>query len=619
MNRGMVGRVGSRGLVALALVAGLLAVPLTAGAEQDDAPDARGTASPSSLDGPPGPVAPPNDDLSDAQVITGAAGVIAGSTEEATLEPGESEDPDAGPSVWYSWTAPAVGDAFFTTQGAAFDTTLTVYTVTELDTLTEVAFNDDDGDSTSRATFTTDAAATYLIRVGGWDTNSFGPFELEWGLSGFPPSNDGWATRFIGGLEGSIRGTTVDATHQTGEPDHGSAGTAHSVWYAFTTSLPGEVDLLLDLPAWDPVVAVYTGDTLEALTSVGSQSFEAEVGTTYWIAVDGALGDSGPFTLSWTTEVLAPANDDFVDAEVLPGASGTVDGYTFAATTETEEPSHAGEGSAHSIWYSWTAPSAGEVQIDTFGSDFDTLLGVYTGSALDGLTEVAANDQTDGNQSRVRFEAVAGTTYSIAVDGYEGEQGFVELYYGPVPVPFDDVPRDHPFFDEIAWMHDTGLSTGFEDGTYRPSASVTRQAMAAFLFRLDGEPALPPVIPDVATFSDVSESHPFYDAITYLALIGVTEGYPDGTFRGGQAITRQAMSAFLHRFEEGPDDDFEPPTTPTFSDVSPSHPFYADVEWMADSEISEGYEDGTYRPSGLVTRQAMAAFLYRIGFCGCPV
>ena len=48
---------------------------------------------------------------------------------------------------------------------------------------------------------------------------------------------------------------------------------------------------------------------------------------------------------------------------------------------------------------------------------------------------------------------------------------------------FTDVNENHPFFDDIEWMADTGISTGYEDGTYRPGDPVTRQAMSAFLHR----------------------------------------------------------------------------------------------------------------------------------------
>ncbi|OWY59033.1 hypothetical protein B7486_76755, partial [cyanobacterium TDX16] len=112
------------------------------------------------------------------------------------------------------------------------------------------------------------------------------------------------------------------------------------------------------------------------------------------------------------------------------------------------------------------------------------------------------------------------------------------------------VGEGHRFFVPISWLAGAGITTGYEGGTFRPSAPVTRQSTAAFLYRMAGEPDAPE---DPPTFSDVSVEHPFHAEITWLAGVGITTGYVDGTFRGGQVVTRQAMAAFLHRFDQLPD------------------------------------------------------------------
>jgi hypothetical protein len=139
---------------------------------------------------------------------------------------------------------------------------------------------------------------------------------------------------------------------------------------------------------------------------------------------------------------------------------------------------------------------------------------------------------------------------------------------------------------------------------------VTRQAMSAFMYRASAEPFFP--LPSSATFTDVSTTHPFFAEIEWMADEGISEGYSDGTYRPGAAVTRQAMSAFLYRLAEEP--SFSLPPSPTFSDVPASHPFYAEVEWMSFAAISTGYDDGTFKPANPVTRQAMAAFLHRFPF-----
>lgn len=125
-------------------------------------------------------------------------------------------------------------------------------------------------------------------------------------------------------------------------------------------------------------------------------------------------------------------NDQFANAEVLSSsATGTVRGSSVGSSAEAgERPHWTGNPAARSVWYRWVAPSGGRVTMNTRGSDFDTLLAVYTGSAVNALVSVASNDDGGndlGVQSLVTFTATAGTTYRIAVDGYGGGFGAVQL------------------------------------------------------------------------------------------------------------------------------------------------------------------------------------------------
>jgi len=116
---------------------------------------------------------------------------------------------------------------------------------------------------------------------------------------------------------------------------------------------------------------------------------------------------------------------------------------------------------------------------------------------------------------------------------------------------FTDVPTSHPFFDEIGWMAAARISTGFTPGpTYKPNNPVTRAAMSAFMYRLADSPGFAP--PGSPTFGDVPTSHPFFDEIEWMAAEGITTGFPGGLYKPGQAVTRQAMSAFMFRLADGP-------------------------------------------------------------------
>lgn len=129
------------------------------------------------------------------------------------------------------------------------------------------------------------------------------------------------------------------------------------------------------------------------------------------------------------TVIPQPVNDNFVSAIPVNGSLVSVTGKNTNATKETGEVDSAGMAGGKSVWWSWTAPKSGNVQITTEGSDFDTLLSVYTGSDVASTTQVAANDDSSASRtSTVTFNAVAGTTYQIAIDGNNGESGNIKLY-----------------------------------------------------------------------------------------------------------------------------------------------------------------------------------------------
>jgi len=134
---------------------------------------------------------------------------------------------------------------------------------------------------------------------------------------------------------------------------------------------------------------------------------------------------------------VAPPNDNFANRVAISGSTGSTTGTNVDATSEAGEPWHeeptalVNPGTA-SVWWTWTAPGTGPVSFSTYGSDFDTILAVYTGPAVDDLTLVAsADDQTraaksDPGWSLLRFQAVKNTVYQVAVDGFYGNTGSEE-------------------------------------------------------------------------------------------------------------------------------------------------------------------------------------------------
>ena len=217
---------------------------------------------------------------------------------------------------------------------------------------------------------------------------------------------------------------------------------------------------------------------------------------------------------------------------------------------------------------------------------------------------------------RVQIPSTAGTSVAHVVPSvpvHRCRETFVHVSWTPFGVitefgRFRDVSAGNPFNADITWMADQGISTGYSDGTYRPVAIVTRQAMSAFMYRLAGEP--PFAAPGTPSFTDVTAANAFYAEIEWMADRVISTGYDDGTYRPSAQVTRGAMSAFMYRLAGEP--DFIPPANPSFTDVAPDFAFFAEIEWMDAEEITTGYADGTYRAGAGVSRQAMSAFMNRL-------
>ena len=421
---------------------------------------------------------PPNDDFADAEVLTGAMPIVVSSNNaRATKEPGEPNHAGniGGHSMWYAWTPTVSATVQIGTCDDAVDGLIAVYTGDLLGALTEVASNGRGCFPGAFVIIDAVAGTTYRIAVDdhtGFFGTSFGDFTLRI-ADVHPPANDAFdsAVALTGDLTIHASGSNVDATKEPGEPDHTASPGGASIWYAWTATETGSVGIDTCGSEIDTLLAVYTGTSVASLSKIASNDefsgcffgpslllFNATAGTTYRIAVDGWGRDQGQVLLH-VRKAGPPPNDDFGDAADLGDSlPANVPGTTLEASTETGEPDHAGRNGIASVWYTWTAERPTPLVVDTCSATFDTLLGVYSGSALNALTEVASSDDsTDcGDQSLVAFDAVGGLTYQIAVDG---------------PTTF--VGRFHSgYFDLAIRSACTETISGATTGTVKASAGI---------------------------------------------------------------------------------------------------------------------------------------------------
>ncbi len=252
------------------------------------------------------------------------------------------------------------------------------------------------------------------------------------------PFNDDFASPAIfSGEFGASRGGIQFASRETAEPNHGGAGGSGSVWWQWTAPRSGSVSFDTRGTAGDTLLAVYTGTALANLTAVTANddesnslrtskvTFNAVSGTTYHLAVDMKGTPTGLVVLNSS---LLASNDSFDGGRTVAGRSWSVRSDNRNASRESADPIVRSNRGEHSVWFRWRAPATRRYHLATYSREFNTLLGVYTGTALGALNEIAAaNTAGDSppllSSAAVSFTATAGTLYHIMVDSEASSSG----------------------------------------------------------------------------------------------------------------------------------------------------------------------------------------------------
>jgi hypothetical protein len=185
---------------------------------------------------------------------------------------------------------------------------------------------------------------------------------------------------------------------------------------------------------------------------------------------------------------------------------------------------------------------------------------------------------------------------------------------------FGDVPGDFWACDEIGACVGADIVSGYEDDLYHPDSPVTRDQMAVFVSRaVAGSDGLVPAGPTMPTFQDVLPNHWAYRYIEYARARRIVEGVLPFVYMPDVPVNRGMMAVFIARSIADPTGDdglagYTPPDTPTYEDVTGSNDWswcHEHVEYLAEQSIAQGYADGLYCPSALVTRAQMAVYIAR--------
>lgn len=170
----------------------------------------------------------------------------------------------------------------------------------------------------------------------------------------------------------------------------------------------------------------------------------------------------------------------------------------------------------------------------------------------------------------------------------------------PIPEP-DDSPVGLNTEDHVAYI------IGYEDGTVRPGANITRAEVATIFFRLLTDETRESYWSQSSGFTDVAFGAWYNNAVSTLTRAGILDGYEDGSFRPNASITRAEFTKIAVSFFKHADGASSNP----FNDV-PDSAWYAEfVKAAAELGLIDGYEDGTFRPNAPITRAEACTIVNR--------
>lgn len=367
---------------------------------------------------------PSNDDFDDSIKVPAEGISLVTNTSFSTLEDGEPHHAalvNVDKTLWWIWTPAEDNDAFIDTSGSHFDTVIAIYTGNSFSELEEVAsINNLDAKFDAYLSFPARRGVAYRIVVGGTNSDEAGTLRLRLTPDGMPDLIQPIVT-----IDSPPSGTVttenrIEVSGTAFDPSPNASGVSQVLIRVNNETIGRLAD---GTRRWSVTAVLSPGEnTIEALVRDFSGNVSSSQSRIHFFISD-------------------PPNDHFVNAELLEGLEGRVEGSNREATKQAGEPLHAGNLGGASLWYSYIPIEDGVLDLRTRGSNFDTLLALYVGEKVAELELIAANDDmtSETKFSRITQAVRSGVKYTIAVDGFSNENGRVNLRYGFTPSAVFDV------------------------------------------------------------------------------------------------------------------------------------------------------------------------------------
>ena len=461
--------------------------------------------------------------------------------------------------------------------------------------------------------------------------------------SSYPSTNVTFDESYTGTINGKIVYDSTDAdTHKLTIQGNGTFGAIEAASGAAEAAKSG-IEVTSGHFA-KPVNEDYLADSVKAQLESASNP---EAPYSYYPSLEAAQAAAQPGDT--ITEVNATSGEkkytvtlDYADGDTKDSV------YTVTEGTELTLPTPSRSGYTFEGWYDGSSRVSSPYKVTK-----DVILTAewdYNGSSSSsGSTRytVSVEDTDNGSVKVSPTRASKGSTVTVTVkpdEGYEldkltvtdkngdsvkltdkgdGKYTFkmpaskvtVEAVFTavePEGLPFTDVTSGDWFYDAVAYVYDKGMMEGTTDTTFAPTMNLTRSMIAQVLYNLEERPEAP----GAAGFPDVAAGAWYADAVNWAAARGIVKGYDTGAFGPEDSVTREQLAAILYRYAQakGYDTTQGGMAVREFSDSASISDWAQEaMAWAVNAQVLSGKGNGVLDPQGTATRAEVAQMLMNFG------
>lgn len=284
----------------------------------------------------------------------------------------------------------------------------------------------------------------------------------------------------------------------------------------------------------------------------------------------------------------------------------------FSAATDYATGSEADEGPRAAVIADFNSDAKPDIAIANTETN---TVAVLLGDGAGGFGDPTKFAVGEGPRWLVAGDFNRNGSLDIATANWTGNSVSVLLNTCPAPTPpacniqFSDVPPGSTYYPYVTCLACRNVLGGYPDGTFKPGNDVTRGQLSKIVANAGGYTE--PV--SGQSFPDVPPGSTFYEFVERMAKRGIIGGFPDGTFKPGNNATRGQISKIVSN-AKGYN---EAVSGQTFPDVPPGSTYYEYIERMASRGIIGGFPDGTFKPGNNATRGQVSKIVANSFFPDC--